>query len=202
MHHVTDDLAKFQAVVGLDEQERMRMMLTTFLLPISIACGNAAMSNDPGLMKLTGDARNIYLGRMTDKATVVRCGDYVVWRVDRNNVFRMLREQLSLLKGDSELLDYQIPYGVLVLAIVTSRCDTYCSDVRMMLEKAPRGDFQAMSEFLYKGMSASFNRQIIEFDPMNPSMNEAAIERFQIGFAYGIPVVGGLHQRVTSILKG
>ena len=36
---------------------------------------------------------------------------------------------------------------------------------------------------------------------MGPTTTESAIERFQIGFTYAIPVVGVLYERVTKILK-
>ncbi len=201
MHHVTDDLATYAVSMGLSEKERSRLMLTTFLLPFSIACGNATMANDPRLQQLTTETRKVYLGRMSEKEQIVRCGDYVIWSGDRNFVFRTLREQFALVLGDSQMLDHQIRYGTLAHAIASARCETYINDVRIMLETAPAGNFPAMTAMLYKRMITSYNRQIVAFDAMDPNLSNSEIERFQTGVELAIPIVVGLYERASKILK-
>lgn len=182
------------------EVERRRIMLTLFLLPLAMAYGRT-LHRDEATKELLKAAKRVYLSRMADQDEVVRCGDLVIWRVDRTDVLSTLRECYTLLLADSDFAQHQIRYGLLAHSLSFARNDILAADLRTALEKSPEGDFQETTKLLFQYLSISFTRQVLDIDPSRPGITNDEIVRLQVSITLAVPIVRTVFWEVSDVLK-
>src|SRR2546422_7424482 len=72
------------ASVRPDEPERTRIMFSLHIFPIAASYSIAEAKNDARLIEAVRRAHDLYLSCFRDRDQIVRLGDYVIWRGERD----------------------------------------------------------------------------------------------------------------------
>jgi hypothetical protein len=129
-------------------------------------------------------AHEIYLGRSGKKDQIVRLGDYVIWRPEREAVTYMLREKFNVVIEPSKFDMHEVRNGVLMSILAAVRNRTFSSDLDYGMSAAEKDSKQGLM-LAFMAFGTSFTKQVLKIDSLDPNLTRAEKDRFQasIGFA-------------------
>ncbi|MCB1232052.1 MAG: hypothetical protein KDN19_17420 [Verrucomicrobiae bacterium] len=200
LHEVETDLGKYFSVLTPNESERRRIFLTAFLLPLSAAHLLAEQRGEKAL-DFVEKTKALYLRNFNQADEIVRCGDLVIWRFDRERLLERLRSESALLISDDGFKDHQIRYALLLRALAEVRIETFAGDMRMALRNTHTSEMKEIFSNFVRNLSASFTRQVLDIDPSRAQTTEDDLARLQASLITAGPIVGGVFFSVSDLMK-
>jgi hypothetical protein len=190
----------YERLVRPDDDERTRLLFTAQLFPIamSFVC-IAKTTKNSKLKEALLQAHAIYLSRFLDQDQIVRLGDYAIWRVEREGVSRVLREDFCQLVLAADFDNHEIRYGMLVRAVSDARKVTFQCDLERGLSSSQ--DFKQCFMFVFASAGVTFTRQVLKLDPNDPKLSSHQRERFQESAGFASTFIGQSYFKMTDIFK-
>ncbi len=157
---------------------------------------------EPVVVELFSAAHDIYLSRARDQDSLVSLGDYVIWRIERENVTRTLREDFGqVLLTASSFDTHQIRWGMLLRMLAEVRKRAYVADLRYALNVAPQNDPKAGLQCLFVSCATSFTRYVLQIDPSNSSNSQDTMDRFHASVGLGAGMLGAVYFHIIDLMK-
>lgn len=194
-----DYIGSYIQAVRPDESERVRLMFSLLLFPVTASYGAILTTTNQELKDSLIEAHEIYLSSIRDQDQLVRLGDYIIWRVEREAIARVLRERYFQLLVSSDFDEYQIRYGLLIRLITDMRQQTYLNDIDLGMSQGNETK-EGISE-VFTTLGTSFTRYILNIDPMNYSLNQSDKDRLMTSIAHGSSIQGHGFFGMSDVLK-
>lgn len=191
--------ASYFAAVLPDELEQERLTLSMMLYPVIASYSTILYTKDRKLKEDLTHAHEIYLNRILDQDQIVRLGDYIIWRIEREVIARELRERDALILVASDFDNYQIRYGMLIRMIVNMRQQTYFSDMDIGMSQGR--DTEQGLMLSWKSLGTTFTRQILSIDPAKDNLSQSDRGRFLASIEHGSRLQGYGYFQIVDIIK-
>ena len=149
--------AYFQAIHP-DEAEQTRMMLHMHLFPVIASNGVIHITANKQLSEVLRRAHDVYLGRFREQERLVRLGDYVVWRTEREAVARELQKKFNQLVQPSEFDTHEIRYGTMLRAVASVRIEIFATDIAYGMSQGKSSEERFALAF--RALGTSFTKQV------------------------------------------
>jgi len=187
----TELIGRYFPSVRPDEPERTRIMFSLHIFPIAASYGMAEAKNDARLIEAVRQAHDLYLSCFRDRDQIVRLGDYVIWRVEREAVASVLREECCQIIGASTFDEHAIRYGMLLRVVSEIRKRTFANDLLFGMSQ-PTGDPKQELMSACEWLGITFTRHVLKLAPGDPGLTSDQFERFQTsrGFAAALLMQG------------
>jgi len=179
-----DLIGGYFACVRPDELECTRIMFSLHIFPIAASYGIAEAKNDARLIEAVRQAHDLYLSCFRDRDQIVRLGDYVIWRVEREAVASVLREECCQIIGPSTFDEHAIKYGMLLRVVSEIRKRTFATDILLGMSQ-PTGDSKKELMSACESLGITFTRHVLKIDLSDRGLTSDQFERYQTsrGFA-------------------
>lgn len=202
LHSVVRDGAAifgtYQRSINLDEAERTRLLFTAQLTPIAVSFVIVARrTKNEKLKKALFEAHEIYLGGFASQDQIVRLGDYIIWRVERDSLAQALRERFGQIVLANGLNAHEIRYGMLLHVVSDIRKQSFECDVQNGLNASPNPK-QGLS-FAFMSAGVTFTRQVLQIDPNDPTINASQQERFNASVGLLASFIGQSFFKITDM---
>lgn len=194
-----DYIGSYIHAVRPDESERTRMMFSLLLFPVTASYGAILTTTNQKLKDSLIEAHEIYLSSIHEQDQLVRLGDYIIWRVEREAVVRVLSERYFQLLVPSDFDGHQIRYGMLLRVIADIRKQTYVNDLDLGMSQS-KDTKEGMLE-AFTALGTSFTRYILKIDPTNYSLPQSEKDRFMTSIALGSSIQGHGFFGMSDVLK-
>jgi hypothetical protein len=199
-------LGAYERFVRPDEAERTRMLFSAQLFPVAASfavaasVGRAATATNANLKDAFLQAHVVYLDLFADQDQLVRVGDYLIWRIERDLVARVLRERFCQVIIPSVFDAHEIRYGMLLRVVSDIRKEMFCADIERGVSLALHDPEQG---FMMAFMSAAttFTRQVLNIDPNDPALTDGQRERFQMSGGYAGTFLMQSYFKVIDVFK-
>jgi hypothetical protein len=176
------------------------MMFTMHLFPIAASYGIVHTTTNAKLREALLQAHEIYLSRFREQDQLVKLGDYIIWRIERESVAHELRERFCQLVIPSGFDSHEIRYGMLLRGVSDVRKATFGRDLSFGMSQAG-GDSKLGLKLGFMALGTSFTRQVLKMDPTAPDLSPDERERYQTSLGYASALLAHGFFNVTDVFK-
>ena len=201
LQRVAPSMALYEKMVHPDDDERHRFYFSVILLPLVISHFQTIENSDAKIRSLLTAGYEIYLNRLRDQQSLVRTGDYVIWRIEQGEVARVLRERFFDLVTDESLGNHQIKYGVLIRVVADVRKAMVNNDFNIAARHADSSHPKDVLAKFFLSIGTSFTRQDLSIYPNDPNLSETDAERLEGSIALAAQFIGELYFKIMELHK-
>ncbi|HEY6167746.1 MAG TPA: hypothetical protein VI454_06880 [Verrucomicrobiae bacterium] len=193
--------ATFKRELNLDAPEYARLLFTSLLFPLSASHSIAVAQPGTPLAAIIPKAHDVFLSKLRNPDQLVTLGDYVIWRIERDAISKVLYERFSQSVDAARFASHQIGYGLMAHIVSDVRKRTFLMDAEYGSGMASSGQPKDRLMGALMWVATSFTRYVLTIDPTNPQNTQATVDRYRTSIAFACQIVGDIYFRLVQECK-
>ena len=188
-------------MLSRDQTEYARLLFTALLFPLSASHGIAAATPEDPIFDIIAKAHEVFLSRLRNPDQRVTLGDYVIWRIEREAVCRILQERFKQRIDASGFASHQIRYGLMARVVADIRKRAFLIDIEYGVKSASTEQPKDGLMSILLSLATSFTRYVLTIDPTNPQNTQATVDRYRTSIGLASQIVGDIYFRLVDECK-